>query len=41
MRIIKGDTKIEVPSWLAFFGIVGVVDIVQMIANATIIKKSK
>lgn len=40
MRIIKGDTKIDAPSWLVVLGIIGVVDVVQIIANATVIKKS-
>lgn len=39
MRIIKGDTKVEVPSWLVLLGIAGLVDVVQIVANATVIKK--
>lgn len=40
MRIIKGDTKLEAPSWLVLLGIIGVVDVVQIVANAVITKKS-
>lgn len=40
MRIIKGDTKLEAPSWLVLLGIVGVVNVVDIISNAVITKKS-
>ena len=40
MRIIKNDTRIEIPNWLVVIGVIGVTDIVQMLANASIIKKS-
>ena len=40
MRVIKGDTIVEVPSWLVLLGIVGLVDVAQIIANAVVVKKS-
>lgn len=41
MEIKKGDTKIEAPSWLVMLGLVAVVDVVTVIANAAVTKKSK
>lgn len=40
MKIVKGDVKVEVPSWLIAVGIIGLADIVQNVASAAIIKKS-
>lgn len=40
MRIIKGDTRVDAPNWLVLLGVVGLVDVVQIIANAAIVKKS-
>ena len=40
MKIVKGDVKLEIPSWLIAVGIIGVSDIVQNVASAVITKKS-
>lgn len=39
MMIIKGDTKVDVPSWVVVLSMAGLIDIAQIVVN-TIIKKS-
>lgn len=40
MRIIKNDSKIEIPAWLVLLGMAELIDIVQMIIKAVTTKKS-
>ena len=40
MKIIKGDTKIDIPMWIVMIGIDGLIDIIQIIANVAATKKS-
>lgn len=41
MFIKKGETEVSVPNWVAVLGLIAVVDVVGLIANATVVKKSK
>lgn len=41
MFIKKGETEINVPSWLAVLGLATVIDVVSIVANTVVVKKSK
>lgn len=41
MFIKKGETEINVPSWLAVLGLIAVTEVAGIVANAVVIKKSK